>query len=361
MKYSILVLLLSLGMISPPCADNLIPLSDSMTNEQKAAQMLLVYYTDLDFAIEHEFGGLLLSRNAFKNVKKLKYDLMTLQKKAITNVIIAVDHEGGLVNRLKDNLGWEETLSAKYLGELPPKSIEKHAEKAAQFLSFLGINMNLAPVIDPATNEDGLLTWMGVHKRSFGESHAQIINSATAYIKAFKKYGIDSIVKHYPAYLSVKNSDTELIKLNTSIKFLASQRYLFEKVSDVSSGTMLANITYSKISNKPAVLEPSILDSARKIYPTGLLITDDLWTNGVRLWAKDPSGKIDKDKELLAVTKEAILAGNDILMITYPEKAVMMKKQIAKWMKTDGVVRIKVNNAVKRILWYKQEKGTTDF
>jgi beta-N-acetylhexosaminidase len=53
----------------------------------------------------------------------------------------------------------------------------------------------------------------------------------------------------------------------------------------------------------------------------------------------------------------ALDAGNDVLMITYPEKAVLMKNTIARWMREDSQLMEQINDSVRRILAAKIKAG----
>lgn len=327
-------------------------LLSQLTNEQKAAQMLLVYYTTPEYALEHEFGGVLLMKRAFDDPIRLKKDLQQLKQKSSINPFIAIDHEGGRVNRLKDIPGWESTLSADELGRLPHETVQQHIREAALYLSDIGVNMNLAPVLDPAMNESGKPTWMGFNQRSFGKSAKDIVPVATTIISTYKQQGIQSIVKHYPGYTATGDSDRQSIQVETSQEMLDESHYVFKKMAGLSAGFLMANITYSAVSQRPAVIEKTITKKARQLSSEGLLVTDDLWAPGIRHWAKTAAST--PNQELLSVTREAIEAGNDVLMVTWPEKAVLMKQEIAKWMAEDAEFEQQLNKAVLRILANKQ-------
>lgn len=322
---------------------------NALTDEQKAAQMLLVYYTSTEFALKHEFGGVLLMQKAFKNPQILRSKLEKLKRQSKITSFVAIDHEGGKVNRLKSIPGRDTTLSAYEMGRISADEIETTIEKVAGYLSEMGINLNLAPVLDPHSNFQSQLTWMGKNKRSLGNTNEKIIPRANAVVRIFKRHGILSIVKHFPGYTATNNSDKYLLTVATPKSQLAKMHYIFKATAEQAAGTMLSNITYSSVSDTPAVLTNQLVNQARQIYPQGLLVTDDLWADGIRNWGKTDVNT-DDDTALINVTKAAILAGNDILMVTYPKKAVLLKTQIAKWMKNDPEIRQAVNQANRRIL-----------
>lgn len=99
-----------------------------------------------------------------------------------------------------------------------------------------------------------------------------------------------------------------------------------------------------------------MLDWARDIHPRAILMTDDLWGSALRSWIRS-KGSRGEEAEVLALTREALRAGNDMLMITHPQLAVKMTRQIARWIKTDAALRRRVDEAVGRVLRVKQRMG----
>ena len=76
----------------------------------------------------------------------------------------------------------------------------------------------------------------------------------------------------------------------------------------------------------------------------------------MRSWIQK-KGKITKNEQVLGLTRRALDAGNDMLIITYPEKAVLMKKAISHWMKLDDNFRSRVDAAVYHVLKNKEKMG----
>ncbi|MBI2786866.1 MAG: glycoside hydrolase family 3 protein, partial [Legionella longbeachae] len=67
-------------------------------------------------------------------------------------LLISVDYEGGKVNRLGEQYGFPQTISAAEVGKRPFGEAESIAEAMAQTLYNTGFNLNFAPVLDVNVN-----------------------------------------------------------------------------------------------------------------------------------------------------------------------------------------------------------------
>ena len=101
-------------------------------------------------------GGVILfeknidSVDSYHRYKSLTF---TLQKSAKVPLFMAIDQEGGRVNRLKTKYGFPRSVTAEYLGKLDNEdSTRYYAQTTAATLAGLGFNTNFAPVLDLASN-----------------------------------------------------------------------------------------------------------------------------------------------------------------------------------------------------------------
>jgi len=326
-----------------------------MSPQQKAAQLLLVYHTSAAFASKHGFGGVLIMRDMLASPAGLSRELKRLQRQPI-GVLVAIDQEGGKVNRMSRLPGWKRVPSAAAMSGWPEQRITEQAARMAKQLAELGINMNLAPVLDPSHDHTGRLAFMGRKERSFGRDPDVISAKAGAYARGFSRHGIVTVSKHFPGYDVQTNSDHEIALSDAPLRALEHNVRAFSGLSEAVSGVMISSIHFTKINGRPAVLSKKMLDWARKLHPHAILMTDDLWGSALRSWIRT-RGARGEAAEVLALTKEALRAGNDMLMITHPQLAVKMKRQIARWIKTDETLRRRVDEAVERVLRVKQRMG----
>ena len=108
----------------------LMPLWDSLTIKQKAAQMVMVYMTPASFMLEHEFGGYLVMKNHLKNLDKFTENIRTVNENMRIKPLVAADQEGGYVNRISVVAPqWERTPSAKQMRAMSEDSIRALAQR----------------------------------------------------------------------------------------------------------------------------------------------------------------------------------------------------------------------------------------
>ena len=176
-----------------------------------------------DYLISHEVAGIILfKRNilSFKQVYELCRELKELYPSGHLPPLIAVDLEGGRVDRfshLKESFPWP---SAEKLGQLKPSEIFSVAKIMGQWLSALGIDINFAPVVDIPTGESNLLK-----TRTFSQNPETVISCAKAFIEGLTKGGIFSCLKHFPGHGGVSEDshktlpkDTRTLKDKTALK-----------------------------------------------------------------------------------------------------------------------------------------------
>jgi len=127
---------------------------------------------------------------------------------AETPLLVAIDQEGGLVARLGPAHGFPATRSAADLGRGDPEVTRAAAGAMAETLATAGISLNLAPVVDLATNPVNPII-AGV-ERSFSADPDVVIAHATAFIQAYHQVaGVACAVKHFPGQGSA-SGDTHL-------------------------------------------------------------------------------------------------------------------------------------------------------
>jgi beta-N-acetylhexosaminidase len=183
----------------------------------KIAQMLLIGFRGTELSADSRIyrdikelgiGGVLLfdydmpSRSRPRNI--LSKDQLThltrdLQNSAAIKLFIAIDQEGGRVNRLPSEYGFPPALSAKEMGaEIKGELTKTQAEETARLLSEMGINLNFAPCVDLDINPSNPI--IGIYGRSFSADSEVVANHAAIWINAHSRYGVLSCIKHFPGH-----------------------------------------------------------------------------------------------------------------------------------------------------------------
>jgi len=340
--------------------DALMPLWNSMTIKQKAAQMVMVYMTPADFMIEHEFGGVLVMRSHLKNLEKFKDVIKDINENQIIPPVVAVDQEGGRVNRISSiSPQWSRTPSAKAMRKMEPDSIQALAKRIGAVLKDAGVNMNLAPVLDPAKDSRGTNSFMEESDRSWGADTSNAFK-VRAFVNGMKESGIVCVSKHFPGYDSWTNSDHQIAISTTPKKAIRKNVAFFEALSKDIPVTMMSSVRFVRVSNRPAVFEPKIIALARRMSPETVILTDDLWGVSLRAWISGTERVTSKTypaKDFRKLVQTALTAGNDMFMITYPQKAVEMVKILSSMAKQNSKYRTRIEESCARILKMKYRAG----
>jgi len=327
--------------------------------QQKVAQLFLVYHSPPEFMAEHGFGGSLVMESMVRDPESLEASLKLSNQLCKVPLLVAMDQEGGQINRMRPLSGFEEVASAEQLALWSADSVRTYLQPIAARLRQLGVNTNLAPVLDPSINVDFQPTLMKSRARSFGRDSGEIVPPAKAFMAGYSDNGILCIVKHFPGYAVQENSDHEVAESLANRSALLGYVHPFAACMGEAGGVMMSSILFSFVSDRPAVFDSSLVKLARCGFEDRLVMTDDLWGTALRSWVS--GGEVQKsdypDEDLRTLTLRAFEAGNDMLMITYPAKAVRMKEILVEAIRDSGDLARSLDRSVYRILLLKARLG----
>lgn len=153
-------------------------------------------------------GGVILFDRDFHDPEKIKnirspeqLRKLTVQIRSYASspLLIAVDQEGGKVARLRPEDGFISMPSANCIGKQDdPAKAEQIYRNLAEQLYDLGINCNLAPVLELAVNPDNHII-VGL-ERSYGKSPEKVVKYARIFYDSLRSKGIISVFKHFPGH-----------------------------------------------------------------------------------------------------------------------------------------------------------------
>ena len=319
----------------------------TLTLDEKIGQLFLVRHPNenaINDLKKYNFGGFVFFSPDF--TKKTKENVINminnLQTNAKVPLLTSVDEEGGIVVRVSSNslLSPYRFKSSQELYSLGGFSaIKEDIINKSKLLNSLGLNLNLAPVVDVSTNENDYM-----YTRSFGKNTELTSQYSKNVIEASKGTGVSYTLKHFPGYGN--NVDTHTgssIDTRTYENILNNDLPPFKVGIDAGAEAVLVshNIVNSIDSNNPASLSISIHNLLRnELGFTGIVITDDLYMDAV--------SSIDD------VAVKAILAGNDLIISTDYEKDIQDVKDAV----NDGVISEDIIDRIAfRILSWKYYKG----
>lgn len=295
----------------------------TLTLEEKIGQLLLVRYPDsnqVELLQKYDFGGYVFYEKDFIGNKKEEVIAMInkLQEASKIPILTAVDEEGGKVVRISSNknLVAEEFKSPSELYASGGfDAIEQDTILKSKILSSLGMNLNLAPVVDVSTNSNDYM-----HERTLKEDTSLTSTYAKTVIQASKGTNVSYTLKHFPGYGS--NKDTHVsssVDTRTYDEILQKDLPPFKAGIEAGAEAVLMshNIVNSIDSTNPASLSKSVHNLLRnELNFTGIIITDDLAMNALN--------GIDD------TTVKAIQAGNDLIITTDYEESINSIKAAVK-------------------------------
>ena len=202
-----------------------------------------------------------------------------LKKYFTTAPLIAVDLEGGRVNRLKAKYGFADFPSAQSLGEKnDPLETRTVSESIAVELSSLGINMNFAPVVDVNINPQNPV--IGALGRSFSDSAEVVTAHAKAFIEGHLAHKVINSLKHFPGHgSSTADSHLGMADVTATYKDIELIPYKELIKAGLVDMIMSAHIMNRNIDpNYPATLSPKFLtDKLRgELEFNGVAVSDDM-------------------------------------------------------------------------------------
>ena len=201
-----------------------------------------------------------------------------LQSYSQTPLLIAIDEEGGKVNRLKPKYGFRQTVSAAYLGRLNSlDSTRLYATHTATLLSKLGINLNFAPVCDVNVNPHNPV--IAKLERSFSRNPDSVAMHATAVVEAHRAHHILTALKHFPGHGS-SQSDSHLGFVDVSSSWTRVELAPFQTL--ISQGNadivMTAHIFNAAWDTLPATLSKKVIQGMlrEELKFDGVVCSDDM-------------------------------------------------------------------------------------
>ena len=281
----------------------------TMSLEKKIAQLLLVRYPDTsgkEIIEQYQFGGYVFFAKDFKNKTKEEVQTMiqNLQNVSRIPLLTAVDEEGSTVVRVSSNplLRKEKFASSQELYQEGgfERIIEDTIEKS-NLLKELGLNLNLAPVVDVSENPDDYM-----YKRSFGQNTELTSTYAETVINSSKGLGVSYTLKHFQGYGNNTDTHNDVSIDDRSLNSIL-EKDLPPFASGIEAGSEAVLVSRNLVSaideENIASLSPSIHNLLRnELSFSGIVITDDLAMGAV------------ENTETSCVN--AILAGNDLLIVT---------------------------------------------
>lgn len=219
--------------------------------------------------------------NSYNGLKKI---IWSYKKAAPIPLLVAIDQEGGRVNRLKEKYGFPRSVSATQLGKYPLDSVQFYAESIAGNLAGLGFNMNFAPVVDLKANP--LNTAIVRPERPFAKDADSVILYAREYIKAHRRIGVLTSLKHFPGHGS-SSADTHFGVADVTNTWTAEELKPYRELirEGYADAVMSSHIVHKGLDPGayPGTLSRRVLDSLlrKQLHFDGVVFSDDMHMHAI--------------------------------------------------------------------------------
>ncbi len=319
-----------------------------MTLRQQVGQLFMLGFSGTSVSqelaslmSEYRPGGVILFARNLENAAQIIRLTNDLQKLSPGSpLFIAIDQEGGRVSRLP--AGFTIFPPCAVLGRCASTELAYQAAVAtATELRAVGINMNLAPVLDVDTNSDNPV----IGDRAFGRRPAQVCELGLAMMAGLQDTKVVACGKHFPGH-----GDTSA----DSHKELPVVQALLERLQEVElrpfrhcienglEAVMTAHVLYPALdTDLPATLSPAILSNLlrKQLGFDGLILTDDLEMHAI----VDHYGIDD-------AAVRALHAGADLLLICRDrDRAVAAMDAVYKTVRAGTISSARLQASLRRI------------
>jgi len=294
-----------------------------LSRDQKIGQLFLLGFTGTSasdaarIVTELQPGGIVFITNV-TSAAAARQMTTALQEVARANgvlpLLFAIDQEGGEVQRLR--VGFTQFPANWTTGHLAaPDALAAVCQQGTtqgRQLAQVGIQMNLAPVVDVLQNPANTV----IGDRSYSADPETVATLGRAYIQAQQATGTLAVAKHFPGHgntaqdshqtLPVVADDLARLEANDLVPFRAA-------IAAGVRGIMVAHVSYphlDPVAGRPASLSPPIITDLlrQQLGFNGLVLTDELGGMGAITANYTP--------EQAAV--DAVAAGADLLTVAGP-------------------------------------------
>lgn len=266
---------------------------------------------------ENKVGGVLLLGRNLRDAKQVKGLTEFLKDQPASRMpLIAIDQEGGRVQRLRHIDGLELWSSASDVAQASKRFGEGYAfeyySSRARDLRSLGINFNLGPVVDLNINPENPI--IGKLDRSYSDDPKVVAGVSAEFVRAHRMAGVLTALKHFPGHgSSLADSHLTLPNISASWDRVELQPYIELAKAGMIDAVMTGHLVhggYSDGPDLPVSLSRRGIEALRALMgDSPIVITDDLHMRAIS----------DHRSEEEAAVK-AVLAGNDLLIFSSQER-----------------------------------------
>jgi beta-N-acetylhexosaminidase len=284
---------------------------------------LVLSDADIEHLVHPLVGGVILFARNFESVRQLAALTASIRAVRTPHLLIAVDHEGGRVQRFRD--GFTPIPPMRTLGEQWDRDVAGACREATRLgatiaaeLRTVGVDFSFAPVLDLDYGESTVIGDRALHRNPNAAAHL-----AAALHDGMRSGGMAAVGKHFPGHgfvaadshleVPVDDRPFERIAADDLVPFAALVKHGLE-------GMMPAHVVYPAVDEHPAGYSRKWLQEIlrERLGFDGIIFSDDLGMAGA-----------SSAGDIAARAEAATAAGCDMVLTCNDDVAV--RELLEKW------------------------------
>ena len=282
---------------------------------------------DKEILLHPAVGGVILFTRNYHALDQIEQLIAEIHNLRDPHLLIAVDHEGGRVQRFRD--GFTLLPAVRRIGELydhNKKLAKSLAEKVGWLMAVelrsVGLDFSFAPVVDLDYQQCEV-----IGDRAFHSDPHAVYELAYAYIKGMDSAGMAAVAKHFPGHGAVTDDSHLAIPIDKRHYDTVFQNDIYPYrmlIKNNLAGVMPAHVIFEKADQQPAGFSPYWLKNIlrEQLGFTGIIFSDDIDMQGASF-----AGDSYADR-----AHSAMLAGCDMILVCNNRSgAIQVLDSLANW------------------------------
>lgn len=265
---------------------------------------------------DHHVGGLFVGGD--DTALLTSGALATLREGSPTGLFVAVDEEGGRVQRI-EGIDGDVPSAREQAATTSPDEVRARARRRAQVMADLGVTMDLAPVVDVSDQDDDSV----IGDRSWSADPAAVVTYAGAYADGLLAGGVVPVLKHFPGHGQASGDSHEGVVTTPPLDELRTRDLVpYEQLLPRLGGStavMLGHLDVPGLTEggTPSSLSPATVRLLRQDYGfDGVVMTDDL--SGM--------GAVTERLGTTEAAVAALAAGVDVVLLAGPDVGALLDR-----------------------------------
>ncbi len=276
-------------------------------------------------------GGIVLFLRNIESARQLRSFTRELKRAGTDQPIIAVDQEGGSVNRLRYVVGELPTIP-ELLGR--GVSAELFGRVTGRLMRGLGLDMNFAPVLDVEWFDEN--TNNALRYRCWGRTPVEVARNAGRFLDGLQSTEVAGCAKHFPGLGGARlDSHEELPTIQRQREEMLNQDLMpFRAVLARLKAVMVGHGHYQAFDSDkrlPATLSSRIVTGLlrQQLGFDGLVLTDDM-----------EMGAITRMSRIEDAVLRAVTAGADAVLVCHTTEAMFRAHEALSKAVESGVIGV---------------------